>query len=152
MRKLMHYCEASCFCYKLLSNFSSISLKPTESKLFFVVSAVLFHVLLKSGSSIWNILLTGNNLSAARIGASCSLLWGFLLNVETNLVCTSNIKRLWDNICVFSSHLLTIFALPVVGTVSHCVQKLQQAMKCVTVARWEQVDQELSGNLLFVCV
>lgn len=38
------------------------------------------------------------------------------------------------------SNLLSVFVLLGVGVGGHSGQELQQAMECVTVARWEQVD------------
>lgn len=48
------------------------------------------------------------------------------------------------------AHLLSLLVLPVVGVVSNSGQKLQEAVECVAVACWEQVDQQLSDSLLLV--
>lgn len=49
-----------------------------------------------------------------------------------------------------NTHLLTVFVLPVVGVVSHGGQKLQEAVESITVACWEQVDQQLSDVVLLI--
>lgn len=50
------------------------------------------------------------------------------------------------------AHLLSVFVLLVMGVVSHGRQELQEAVERVTVACWEQVDQQLCNMLLLICI
>ena len=47
-------------------------------------------------------------------------------------------------------HLLSILEVRVVGVGRHGGEELDEAVQRVTVARWEEIDQQLGGTQLFL--